>query len=379
MALAIGYYRASIFVSDEFDSPLAVTQALMSSQMVVTENDGRKIALVAWLATLAEFQFDLDWVEPASSDASFRRYFRVPSATHGSLIVMDAPPELEDCRPFISVAALLESADVSVPKILAFNLDEGFLLLSDLGSETYLGSLLANDRQDAPRLMGDALSTLLRIQSRGDATKLVSYDRAMLLREMTLFIDWYLSRHCGTDPSAAERDMLSTLFEHLVENAQVQAQILVHRDYHSRNLMVLENAVRHGNPGVIDFQDAVAGPITYDLVSLLRDAYIEWPEEQVLDWTVRYWQKARAFGLEVPADFADFWRGFELMGLQRHLKVLGIFARLSHRDGKHGYLNDLPLVLRYVRGVAARYRVAGPLLKLLDRAAGHARATGYTF
>ena len=347
--------------------------------MVVTENDGRMAALVAWLTTLPEFQCAVDSLLPASSDASFRRYFRVPSGTHGSLIVMDAPPALEDSRPFISVAALLDSADVSVPKIFAADLADGFLLLSDLGSKTYLGALLANDRTDAPGLMNDALAALERMQSRASGSQLPPYDRALLLREMNLFIDWYLTRHLGVEPSSAERDMLNSLFERLVENAQNQAQVVVHRDYHSRNLMVLDDALHHGNPGVLDFQDAVAGPITYDLVSLLRDAYVEWPEEQALDWTVRYWQKARALGLRVPSDFADFWREFELMGLQRHLKVLGIFARLSYRDQKHGYLDDLPLVLRYVRGVAARYRLAAPLLKLLDRAQGHATLPRYTF
>jgi N-acetylmuramate 1-kinase len=358
---------------------LSVESVDISSQMVVTEKDGRKAALIAWLATLPQFQCAVDALVPASSDASFRRYFRVPSGTHGSLIVMDAPPALEDSHPFVTVAALLDDAGVSVPTILATNLAEGFLLLSDLGSETYLTALLAHDRSNGSTLIGDALTALGRIQSRADASTLPPYDRALLLREMSLFIDWYLAQHLGVEPSSAERDMLNSLFDFLVENAQNQTQLVVHRDYHSRNLMVIDSALHHGNPGVLDFQDAVTGPITYDLVSLLRDAYIEWPEEQVLDWTVRYWQKARALGLTVPSDFADFWREFEFMGLQRHLKVLGIFARLSHRDQKHGYLGDLPLVLRYVRGVAARYRVTAPLLKLLDRAQGHATQSGYTF
>jgi aminoglycoside/choline kinase family phosphotransferase len=347
--------------------------------MVVTENDGRRAALIAWLRSLPEFQCATDGLLPASSDASFRRYFRVPSGTHGSLIVMDAPPTLEDSGPFISVAALLDSAHISVPKIFAADLADGFLLLSDLGSETYLAALLAHHRRDASRLMSDAIATLTRMQSRASGSKLPAYDRPLLLREMNLFIDWYLTRHVGVEPSGAERDMLNSLFERLVESAHDQAQVVVHRDYHSRNLMVIDDALHHGNPGVLDFQDAVTGPITYDLVSLLRDAYVEWPEEQVLDWTVRYWEKARANGLSVPSDFADFWREFELMGLQRHLKVLGIFARLSYRDQKHGYLDDLPLVVRYVRGVAARYRLAAPLLKLLDRADGHATLPGYTF
>jgi aminoglycoside/choline kinase family phosphotransferase len=347
--------------------------------MPVTENSGRKEALVKWVNSLPGFHLALDDVVAASSDASFRRYFRIPSDAHGSLIVMDAPPEFEDCQPFVAVAALFEAAHISVPEILGANLAEGFLVLSDLGDTTYLLSLDNNARNNAPALMNDAIKALLQLQSRADGAQLPAYDRALLLREMTLFIDWYLLRHLGVDPSRAERDMLAELFERLVENAQSQAQVAVHRDYHSRNLMVIDDTRRHGNPGVLDFQDAVLGPITYDLVSLLRDAYIEWPEEQILDWAVRYWEKARALGLGVPGDFADFWQGFELMGLQRHLKVLGIFARLSHRDGKHGYLADLALVSRYVRGVCARYRIAAPLLKLLDRSEGHARHAGYTF
>jgi aminoglycoside/choline kinase family phosphotransferase len=295
----------------------------------------------------------------ASSDASFRRYFRVQCDGSQSLIAMDAPPGHEDCRPFVHVAALFAAAGVHVPRVLAQDLEQGFLLLSDLGATTYLSVL---DESSADRLYRDALEALVRIQAASRPGELPEYDRTLLERELRLFPDWYVARQLALPLQRSQREALESAFECILADNLAQPRVYVHRDYHSRNLMLSEP-----NPGVLDFQDAVYGPITYDLVSLLRDAYIEWPEERVLDWCIRYWQRARAAGLPVHADFGDFYRAFEWMGAQRQLKVLGIFARLWKRDGKEGYLRDQPLVMRYLKRACARYRELAPLAKLLDR------------
>ncbi|MGH8685192.1 MAG: aminoglycoside phosphotransferase family protein [Nitrosospira sp.] len=301
-------------------------------------------------------------LSPASADASFRRYFRVSFSEEGekTLIVMDAPPQQEDCTPFLHVAELFAAADVHVPTVLAQDLAEGFLLLSDLGSTTYLQAL-NDDPGSADHLYRDAMAALLRIQLASRPGVLPDYDEALLLRELSLFPDWYLARHLQVVPDAKQKAELETVFKQIVKNNLAQPGVFVHRDYHSRNLMVTTP-----NPGVIDFQDAVYGPITYDLVSLFKDAYIRWDEECVLDWIIRYWEEARKLGLPVAADFADFYRDFEWMGVQRHIKVLGIFARLSHRDGKDVYLTDMPLVMEYLRKACERYRELHPLLALLD-------------
>ena len=302
---------------------------------------------------------------PASADASFRRYFRavLDGAWSGapgerSLIVMDAPPAHEDCRPFIHVAQLLAAADVHAPRVVASDVERGFLLLTDLGTTTFASAL---DAASAPHLYGDAIDALVRWQRASREHELPTYDDALLRRELALFPDWYVARHLGHPLSPAERDALERTFALLLANNLAQPRVFVHRDYHSRNLMVSAP-----NPGVLDFQDAVYGPITYDLVSLLRDAYVEWDEELQLDWAIRYWERARAEALPVRADFADFWRDFEWMGVQRQLKVLGIFARLKHRDGKSRYVEDMPRVLRYVQRAAARYRELDALSALLD-------------
>ncbi len=245
--------------------------------------------------------------------------------------------------------------------VIAEELSQGFLLLSDLGNTTYLARLHA-EPEAADVLYRHALDTLVRMQSDTEASTLPAYDRPMLARELALFPDWYVTRHQACILSDGDQQTLQQAFEHLLANNLAQPRVAVHRDFHSRNLMVSQP-----NPGVLDFQDAVNGPITYDLVSLLRDAYIEWPEERVLDWAIRYWEAARSAGLPVNPAFGDFYRDFEWMGLQRHLKVLGIFARLYHRDGKDGYLKDLPLVSRYVRSVCERYSAFTSLLRLLDR------------
>ncbi len=313
-------------------------------------------------------------MQPASVDASFRRYFRVSFADQ-TFIVMDAPPLHEDCTPFLRVTEILTATGVHVPKILAQNLEHGFLLLSDLGNTTFLQAL--NDRREnANHLYGDAMDALIKIQLSQQAEGLPDYDEALLLRELNLFPDWYIAKHLQQDLSEKQQAVLHTIFTRILQNNLAQPRVLVHRDYHSRNLMVTSP-----NPGIIDFQDAVHGPITYDLVSLFKDAYIRWDEERILDWMIRYWEKARKAGLPVSADFAAFYEDFEWMGVQRHLKILGIFARLNYRDGKTTYLNDMPLVMEYLRKACKRYRELHLLLNLLDELnpAESDRKIGYTF
>ncbi|MDP3608846.1 MAG: phosphotransferase [Methylophilus sp.] len=328
----------------------------------------RKQQLEAWLQeVLGNETFTLT---TASADASFRRYFRVHTANQ-TLIAMDAPPPQEDCRPFVRIAGLLLAAGLNVPKILAQEIQLGFLLLSDLGDTTYLSVLNA---ENAQRLYGDATQALIQMQLASQPDVLPPYDEALLTREMQLFPDWYLAKHLDVTLDEVQNRVLQQTFAILNQNILAQAKVTVHRDYHSRNLMVCED-----NPGILDFQDAVYGPITYDLVSLLKDAYIVWDEEKIIDWTARYWQSARKAGLQVPTDFGEFYRDFEWMGAQRHIKVLGIFARLYHRDGKDGYLKDMPLVMTYLRKVCGRYIELKPMLKLLNALEGLEDKAGYTF
>lgn len=334
--------------------------------------DPRLAQLKQWLSVLPGRPVDPDSLRPASSDASFRRYFRVDTQDGATRIAMDAPPPQEDVRPFVRVAELFGRAGVSVPQILAQDVERGFLLLSDLGTRTYLNEL---DHDSAHKLYLDAIDALVLIQARGEPGALPGYDRALLLRELNLFPEWYVGRHLGATLTEAQSAELNRVFDLILANNLAQPQVHVHRDYHSRNLMVLAR----GNPGILDFQDAVHGPITYDLVSLLRDAYIQWDEEMVLDWAIRYWERAKRAGLPVPGDVDAFYRDFEFMGVQRHLKVLGIFARLYHRDGKDGYLKDLPLVMDYTRKAAARYKELMPLVRLLDTLEDAGPRVGYTF
>ena len=337
-----------------------------------TNSDPRLTLLTLWLNSLPAPALVISSLRPASSDASFRRYFRVDAADGGSFIVMDAPPPQENVQPFIDVANLFAATSVTVPTILAQDVAQGFLLLTDLGSTTYL-SVLNNDT--AHKLYLDAIDALVLLQSQSKPGVLPDYDRALLHRELMLFPDWYLSKHLGATLTETQTAELNKVFDILLANNLAQPQVYVHRDYHSRNLMVLER----GNPGILDFQDAVYGPLTYDLVSLLRDAYVEWDEEMVLDWAIRYWERARRAGLPVNPDIDAFYRDFEFMGLQRHLKVLGIFARLCHRDGKDAYLKDLPLVMAYTRKTAHRYIELKPLIRLLDAFEDKTPQVGYTF
>ena len=333
-----------------------------------SQTDNRLEGLKCWAASLTDKNLLIDSLRPASSDASFRRYFRINDHNQHTYIIMDAPPPEEDVRPFMQVAQLFAANGLNVPAILAQDAEQGWLLLSDLGQLTYLEHLTA---QTASKLYDDAIQALIMLQLRSEAGRLPAYDKTQLLNEIALFPEWYLARHKSAPLTPLQQQQLQPVFEQIVSNNLAQPQVYVHRDYHSRNLMVSQQ----GAPGILDFQDAVYGPITYDLVSLLRDAYISWEEEQVLDWVVRYWQQAKAAGLPVQPDIDLFYRDFEWMGLQRHLKVLGIFARLFHRDGKAGYLKDLPLVLSYVRRTASRYAVFSPLERLFDELEKHTALT----
>ena len=332
--------------------------------------------LTAWLATLG--LVDVASRRPASADASFRRYFRldvVPAlrAKLGkSLIAMDAPPDRENVPAYIYVQGLLLQAGVRVPAIVAQDAPNGFLLLSDLGTTTYLQRLNVDN---APFMYSDAVDALVKFQLSSEPGKLPEYDRSFIMRELNLFPEWYIGKHLGITMTEAQTTTLNNVFEAIASNCLAQSQVFMHRDFHSRNLMFLDQ----GNPGVLDFQDAVFGPVTYDLGSLLRDAYVQWDEEVVLDWVVRYWQRAKQVGLPVNPDIDAFYRDFEFMALQRHLKILGIFCRLNYRDGKTHYMADLSTVSNYVRKTAGRYGVLKPLVRLLDTFEDTAPTVGYTF
>ncbi len=298
-------------------------------------------------------------LESASADASFRSYWRGQSAGT-SWIVMDAPPDREDTGPWLAMARRLTEAGLNAPLIRAVDSENGFVLMSDLGSRLFLPEL---DETSADTLYGQALDALLQMQLRVPCADLPAYDEARLVTEMELMPTWFFERHLGFTPSCEQWDVIELAFRALIGNASAQTQVFVHRDYHSRNLMIIDG----GRPGILDFQDAVRGPMTYDLVSILRDCYIEWPDQRVYAWTEGYRQRAEAAGLATGSP-ERFRRAFDLMGLQRHIKVLGIFCRLYYRDGKAGYLNDLPLVWRYTREIGRRYPETAPLIDLIGLA-----------
>jgi aminoglycoside/choline kinase family phosphotransferase len=337
----------------------------------------RRLAFERWLAAIGpRHGLQPTSLCTASSDASFRRYLRIADAGGGSFIVMDAPPAQEDVRPFIAVAGLLHGAGLNAPRVLESDVERGFLLLTDLGSKLYLDvmqdAVARSDFARADRLMRDAIAALLQWQTRADASALPAYDDALLRRELALFPEWCVARELGAVWTADEQQQWHAACDLLVASALAQPGVAVHRDYMPRNLMVCEP-----NPGILDFQDAVRGPITYDVASLLRDAFISWDEEVELDWAVRYWQAARKAGLELPDDFGEFWRQLEWMGLQRHLKVLGIFCRLKHRDSKPKYSEDLPRFFAYAHKVASRYNGLRPLARLLEPLMGAQRTEAF--
>lgn len=316
-------------------------------------------------------------IAPASADASFRRYFRLTLPDGSTRILMDAPPDKEDSRPFVQVAGLLAEAGIHGPKVEIEDLENGFLVLTDLGRIGYLAAFNAEPAL-ADTLMRPVLDVLVRWQLASRPEVLPPYDEALLRREMNLFPEWYIGRHLGRELNEKQQQTLANTFQLLVDSALAQPQVFVHRDFMPRNLMVVESEASLV-PGVLDFQDAVYGPITYDVVSLFRDAFISWDEEQEIDWVVRYWEKARAAGLPVHEDFGEFWQAYEWMGLQRHLKVLGIFCRLKYRDGKENYITDLPRFIGYARKVAGRYIALKPLLILLDELEDKPLEVGLTF
>jgi hypothetical protein len=327
------------------------------------ETDARLALIHDWLSR--ELGMKPDRVEPASADASFRRYFRA-FCNRATYIVMDAPPGKEDVRPYLKVTQLLESLGAHVPHVHQADTARGLLLLEDLGGTHYLSRFKGGE--DPQRLYGDALRVLADVQVRGRdaAAELLPYDRETLARELGLMPEWFLGRHLKTEVAASDSQMIARAFEFLIAEALAQPTVFVHRDFHSRNLMVVEDR----NPGIIDFQDALRGPVGYDLVSLLKDCYISWPRERVVQWVSGYRALLRSKGDAGAwlsgADDSEFLRWFDLIGVQRHVKVLGIFARLWYRDGKSGYLADLPLTLEYVRDTCARYRELAELSEFLE-------------
>ncbi len=338
----------------------------------------RQQAFERWLGALVpQHGIAPETLAPASADASFRRYLRV-AAGQRSLIVMDAPPPQEDVRPFVHIAGLINAAGLHAPQVLACDAEQGFLLLTDLGQTPYLDALREAGSAEADRLMRDALRALVHFQAHVPAAGLPPYDAALLQRELALFPEWCVRREFGITWTDAERESWDRICALLVASALAQPTVAVHRDWMPRNLMLADP-----NPGILDFQDAVRGPIAYDVASMLRDAFISWDEAREIDWAVRWWEMARRAGLPLGDtlghDFGEFWRALEWMGLQRHLKVLGIFCRLKHRDGKPRYAEDLPRFFNYATRVAMRYRPLQPLLKLLEPLSGQRLEAGYTF
>jgi aminoglycoside/choline kinase family phosphotransferase len=396
-----------------------------TTSTIAWSDPARADAFAKWLAiTAASCQLDPATLRLASADASFRRYFRIDQGG-GSCIVMDAPPAQEDCAPFVKVAELMAQAGLNAPRVLAWDQAQGFMLLTDLGSQTMMdvikqqGSLdsVPQNGQLIHQLYMDAVDALIQWQLSSRPDVLPAYDDALLSRELALFPDWYIAQHRGIAVDSALQEKLAGFFTQIKDsnlNSLGGARVFVHRDFMPRNLMAptldliaptlptacgslppqganfpwggtAENfiparSVEHRPTlGVLDFQDAVYGPITYDIASLMRDAFLSWDEEFVIDITIRYWQKARKAGLPVGDDFGEFYRAVEWMGLQRHLKILGIFARLTLRDGKPQYLADTPRFIKYARSTASRYRQLGPLMVLLDEIEGNETRIGYTF
>jgi hypothetical protein len=341
--------------------------------------NARDHALSSWLETLTTVHgLLLDTLTPASGDASFRRYFRVQGAKC-SFVVMDAAPPQENVKPFIDITQRLAQKGLNVPKIVAQNIDAGFLLLSDLGPTTYYAQIQSGlDETALNAIYSDAIDALVTLQ-KADHQGLGRLDALRLKRELTLFTDWYIKVHCNQTLTDTEAKQLDATFDLLSEAGAQQATVLVHRDFHSPNLMLSEQPQFGANPGVLDYQDALEGPIAYDIASLVFDARTTWEEPQQLDWAIRYWERARQHNLPIPSDFADFHKDYEWIGLQRNLRILGVFARLNHRDHKPSYLAHIPRVLAYIRQVTQRYGAFAPLNRILNRLEGIEVKARYTF
>ena len=338
----------------------------------------REQAFGRWLASVAPAHgLRPETLAPASADASFRRYLRI-EGRDGSFIVMDAPPPQEDVRPFVKVAGLIAGAGLHAPEVLAADEAQGFLLLTDLGRTLYLDAVQADDGARADALMREAIRALVQFQRNVPHADLPRYDEALLRRELALFPEWCVKREFGVTWTDAQQRAWDATCRLLIDSALAQPVVAVHRDWMPRNLMVCDP-----NPGILDFQDAVAGPITYDVASMIRDAFLSWDEPREIDWAVRWWEQARRAGLPLGDamghDFGECWRALEWMGLQRHLKVLGIFCRLKHRDGKPRYAQDLPRFFAYATKVAMRYGPLKPLLGLLEPLSGQRVEQGFTF
>lgn len=339
---------------------------------VLWSDPAREFAFNAWLSRLGAHELQSVTLRPASTDASFRRYLRIDS-TDGTRIIMDAPPAKEDSQPFVNVARLMKQAGLHVPEVLNWDEAHGFLLLTDLGDKTMMQAMVRDNPQANQASYLQAVDALITWQLASKPGVLPPYDEALLQRELALFPDWYLARHRGIAMEGEVRSTLDAAFKHIVAQNLRWPSVYVHRDFMPRNLML-------GNPlGILDFQDAVYGPVTYDIASLMRDAFLTWEEDFVLDITIRYWEKARKAALPVSDDFGEFYRGVEWMGLQRHLKIAGIFARLTLRDGKPQYLADTPRFIDYIRATCSRYRELKPLLRLIDRVEGIEAATGFAY
>ena len=359
-------------------APATLAAGLPASAAITWPDAAREAAFWRWFAPLAAArQLDAATLAPASADASFRRYFRVQGAGGRSHIVMDAPPPQEDVAPFVDIAWRVRAAGLHAPEVLAVDAEQGFLLLDDLGSALYLPALQQAEPARADALMRGLVTALVQFQQRVDGSGLPVYDDALLRRELQLFPDWCVQREYGITWTAAQQATWQRLCDVLVASALAQPQVTVHRDWMPRNLMLAEP-----KPGILDFQDAVRGPVTYDIASLLRDAFHSWDEAQEIDWAARWWQQARAAGVlgehALASDFGEAWRALEWMGLQRHLKVLGIFCRLKHRDAKPAYSVDLPRFFAYATKVALRYRDLKPLVALIEPMSGPLTSTGFS-
>jgi len=354
----------------------------ISTSNVTWAEPQRQFACISWLEALAQTHgLVLSSLRIASADASFRRYLRVDTQAGASLIVMDAPPDKENCEPFVKVAKLMQSAGLKAPEVLAWHEAQGFMLLTDLGDQTMMSAIDVKNPQANHALYMQAVDALIAWQLSSKAGVLPPYDEALLNRELSLFPDWYLAQHRQIDVQGKMRNTLDSTFKMLVTRNLASPSVFVHRDFMPRNLMMPTGS--DVALGVLDFQDAVYGPVTYDVASLMRDAFLTWEEDFVLDVTIRYWEKARKAGLldfeDWHQDFGVFYRAVEWMGLQRHLKVAGIFARLTLRDGKEKYLADAPRFIAYIRSTAARYIELRPLLRLIEEVEGKDGVTGFAF